>query len=207
MICVEDRRKMVAEVEAAHRAGARLAPACELVGIRARTIQRWKADSGLDRGDGRACAIRPLPGHALTQAEREQIVRVANESRFAQLPPARIVPMLADEGTYIASESSFHRVLRAQGQLRHRGRARAPQKMRPPSTHIATAINQVWTWDMTFLPAEVLGRFFYLYLVLDCWICTAARSLAGRCTKRTARIMRWIWCAERRWQRKSILCR
>jgi putative transposase len=167
MICVEDRRKMVAEVEAAHRAGARLGPACELVGIRARTIQRWKADSGLDRGDGRARAIHPLPGHALTQAEREQIVRVANQSRFSQLPPARIVPMLADEGIYIASESSFHRVLRAQGQLRHRGRARAPQKVRPPSTHIATAINQVWTWDMTFLPAEVLGRFFYLYLVLD----------------------------------------
>jgi putative transposase len=167
MICVEDRRKMVAEVEAAHRAGARLAPACEVVGIRARTIQRWKADSGLERGDGRAHAMRPLPGHALTQAEREQIVRVANESRFAQLPPARIVPMLADEGTYIASESSFHRVLRAHGQMHHRGRARAPQKMRPPSTHIAIAINQVWTWDMTFLPAEVLGRFFYLYLVLD----------------------------------------
>jgi transposase InsO family protein len=111
--------------------------------------------------------MRPLPGHALTQVEREQIVRVANESRFAQLPPARIVPMLADEGTYIASESSFHRVLRAHGQMHHRGRARAPQKMRPPTTHIATAINQVWTWDMTFLPAEVLGRFFYLYLVLD----------------------------------------
>jgi putative transposase len=167
MICVEDRRKMVAEVEAAHRAGARLAPACDLVGIRARTIQRWKAESGLECGDGRVHAMRPLPSHALTQPEREQILRVANESRFAQLPPARIVPMLADEGTYIASESSFHRVLRAHGQMHHRGRARAPQKMRPPSTHIATAINQVWTWDMTFLPAEVLGRFFYLYLVLD----------------------------------------
>lgn len=167
MICVEDRRKMVAEVEAAHRAGARLAPACDLVGIRARTIQRWKVDSNLERGDGRVHAKRPLPGHALTQVEREQIVRVANESRFAQLPPARIVPMLADEGTYIASESSFHRVLRAHGQMHYRGRARAPQKMRPPTTHIATAINQVWTWDMTFLPAEVLGRFFYLYLVLD----------------------------------------
>jgi transposase InsO family protein len=94
-------------------------------------------------------------------------VRVANEPRFAELPPARIVPMLADEGTYIASESSFHRVLRAHGQTHHRGRARAPHKTRPPSTHVATGINQVWTWDMTFLPAEVLGRFFYLYLVLD----------------------------------------
>lgn len=204
MICVEDRRKMVAEVDAAHRAGARLTPACELVGIRARTIQRWKAHSSLERGDGRAYAMRPLPGHALTQTEREQIVRVANESRFAQLPAARIVPMLADEGTYIASESSFHRVLRAHGQLHYRGRARAPQKTRPPSTHIATTINQVWTWDMTFLPAEVLGRFFYLYLVL---ICTAARSSAGRCMRGTVRIMRWIWCVERRWRRRSIHCR
>ena len=78
-------------------------------------------------------------------------MRVANEPRFAELPPARIVPMLADEGIYIASESSFHRVLRAHGQTHHRGRARAPQRMRPPSTHVATAINQVWTWDMTFL--------------------------------------------------------
>ena len=167
MICVEDRRKMVAEVEAAHQAEARLAPACKLVGVRARTIQRWKAEAGLERGDGRVHAIRPAPTHALTQAEREQIVRMANEPRFAELPPARIVPMLADEGIYIGSESSFHRVLRAQGQTQHRGRARVPQKVRPPSTHLATAINQVWTWDMTFLPTEVLGRFFYLYLVLD----------------------------------------
>ncbi len=167
MICVEDRRKLTEEVEAARRAGARLAPACELLGIRARTVQRWKIGPGLERGDGRTCAVRPMPSHALTQAEREQILRVVNEPRFAELPAARIVPMLADEGIYIASEASFHRVLRAHGQAHYRGRARPPRKMRPPSTHIATAINQVWTWDMTFLPAEILGRFFYLYLVLD----------------------------------------
>lgn len=168
MICVEDRRKMADEVEAARRAGARLKPACELLGIQGRTLQRWRANSdGLGRGDGRPHAQRPLPSHALTQAEREEIVRVVNEPRFAELPPGRIVPMLADEGTYLASESSFQRVLRAHGQTRHRGRAQAPQKSRPPSTHVATAIGQVWTWDMTFLPAQVLGRFFFLYLVLD----------------------------------------
>lgn len=168
MICVEDRRKMTEEIEAARLAGARLNPACELVGIQARTLQRWKTDeASLERGDGRPHAQRPVPSHALTQAERAEIVRVVNEPRFAELPPARIVPMLADEGIYLASESSFHRVLRAHGQTRHRGRAQAPQKTRPPSTHVATTIGQVWTWDMTFLPAEVLGRFFYLYLVLD----------------------------------------
>jgi len=74
---------------------------------------------------------------------------VANEPRFAAMPPARIVPMLADEGVYIASESSFARVLRAHGQSRHRGRARAPRAVRPPTTHIASAPRQVWCWDMS----------------------------------------------------------
>jgi transposase InsO family protein len=94
-------------------------------------------------------------------------VRVANEPRFASLPPSRIVPMLADEGVYLASESSFGRVLKAHGQLTRRGRARAPHKSRPPTTHVATGPNQVWCWDMTFLPSVVTGRWFYLYLVLD----------------------------------------
>jgi len=87
-----------------------------------------------------------------------QLLCVANEPRFAAVPPARIVPMLADEGVYIASESSFARVLREHGQTAHRGRAKAPKKVRPPTTHIATAPREVWCWGMTYLPAAVLGR-------------------------------------------------
>jgi putative transposase len=116
-----------------------------------------------------------MPAHALSAQERAQILRVANEPRFAELPPARIVPMLADEGIYIASESSFCRVLRAHGQSCHRGRAQAPQRRRPPTTHIATAARQVWCWDMTFLPAAALGRWFYLYLILDVY----SRKIVG----------------------------
>ncbi len=74
---------------------------------------------------------------------------VANEPRFAELPPARIVPMLADEGVYIASESSFRRVLRAHGQSRIEAAPRPPRRSRPPTTHVATAPGQVWCWDMT----------------------------------------------------------
>ena len=96
-------------------------------------------------------AVRPVPAHALSAQEREQILQIANEPRFAALPPARIVPMLADEGVYIASESSFSRVLRAHGQTRHRGRAKAPRRVRPPTTHVATGPRQVWTWDMSYL--------------------------------------------------------
>lgn len=167
MIDLQDRREHARDIEAAQQAGARLHKACEVVGITARTLQRWKAGQGLAAGDGRPQAVRPVPSHALSQAERAQVLSVANEPRFADMPPARIVPMLADEGVYIASESTFSRVLRAQGQLQHRGRAKAPRKGRPPTTHIATAPRQVWAWDMTFLPTEVAGRWFYLYLILD----------------------------------------
>jgi putative transposase len=119
--------------------------------------------------------VRPVPRHALGQAERAELLRVANEPRFAAVPPARIVPMLADEGVYLASESSFSRVLRAQGQSAHRGRAKAPRTVRPPTTHIATAPCAVWCWDMTYLPASVIGLWFHLYLILDLY----SRKIVG----------------------------
>ena len=111
MIVLEDRRILAHDIDTAHLAGARLRLACDVAGIDQRTLQRWKAHDGLCEGDGRPGAVRPLPGHALSQAERAQLLVVANEARFAEVPPARIVPMLADEGVYLASESSFARVL------------------------------------------------------------------------------------------------
>jgi transposase InsO family protein len=175
MIGLEDRQSLALDIEAAHRAGARLRLACEVAGIDLRTLQRWKADQGLVAGDGRPAAMRPTPAHALTHAEREQILKAANEPRFADMPPARIVPALADEGVYIASESSFQRVLRAHGQTCHRGRAKTPRKSRPPTTHVATAPRQLWCWDMTFLPAKVTGCWFYLYLIMDVY----SRKIVG----------------------------
>lgn len=175
MIGLEDRQTLARDIEAAHQAGARLRLACEVAGIDVRTLQRWKTGEGLVTGDGRPEAVRPPPAHALSAAEREQIVHLANAPRFADMPPARIVPMLADEGVYVASESSFQRVLREQGQTRHRGRARVPRKCPPPTTHVATAPRQLWCWDMTFLPAAVVGRWFYLYLILDVY----SRKIVG----------------------------
>ena len=174
MIGLEDRRSLAQGIQIAHRAGARLHQACEVAGIDVRTLQRWRAE-GLRRGDGRPQAVRPTPGHALSTAERERILRVANEPRFADMPPARIVPALADEGVYLASESSFQRVLRAHGQTQHRGRAKPARASRPPTTHVATAPRQLWCWDMTYLPAEVAGRWFYLYLILDVY----SRKIVG----------------------------
>jgi putative transposase len=171
----EDRQTLVHLIMQARTDGSRQAPACALAGITPRTIQRWSNGDGLTRGDRRPDAIRPALSHALTETERARIVEVANEVRFAETPPARIVPVLADEGVYIASESSFHRVLRAHGQMNRRGRARPPRRSRPPTTHIATRPGDVWCWDVTFLPANVQGRWFYLYLILDLY----SRKIVG----------------------------
>jgi len=175
MIGLEDRQRVARDIQMAHTAGARLRLACEIAGIELRTLQRWRATQGLIAGDGRHAAVRPTPAHALSPTERAQVLRVANEPRFAAVPPARIVPMLADEGVYLASESSFARVLRAHGQAEHRGRAKAPRAVRPPTTHVATAPRQVWCWDMTYLPATVLGKWFHLYLILDLY----SRKIVG----------------------------
>jgi len=172
---LEDRQILIDQIAEARANGARQAPACILAGVDPRTIQRWRKNDGLTHGDRRPDAIRPAPSHALTEEERARIVEVANEARFAETPPARIVPVLADEGVYIASESSFHRVLRAHGQMNRRGRARPPRPSRPPTTHIATGPGDVWCWDVTFLPATVQGRWFYLYLILDLY----SRKIVG----------------------------
>ena len=116
MTRLEDRQALISEIALAMASGARLAPACAIAGIDPRTAQRWKAGDGLTLGDRRPDAVRPTPAHALSETERVRIVAVANEARFADTPPARIVPALADEGVYLASESTFHRVLRAHGQ-------------------------------------------------------------------------------------------
>ena len=175
MIGLEDRQNIAQDIHMANKAGARLYKACEVAGIDVRTLQRWQANDGLVAGDLRPSAERPMPAHALSNDERLHVLQVANEARFAAVPPARIVPILADEGVYVASESTFSRVLRDAGQAAHRGRAKTPRKTRPPTTHVATAPRQVWCWDMTYLPATVAGRWFYLYLILDLY----SRKIVG----------------------------
>lgn len=174
MSALEDRLGWIRDIETARAAGARLAPACAVIGIDPRTYQRWQSE-GEVRSDRRPGAERPRPAHALSESERAELLRVANEPRFAALPPAQIVPRLADEGVYLASESSFYRVLRAADQVAHRGRAKAPQPRRAPTTHVAQAPGQVWCWDVTWLPRTIAGQWFYLYLILDLY----SRKIVG----------------------------
>ncbi len=117
--------------------------------------------------DARTTTTRPAPRNKLSEAGQEAVLAACNREDHAHLPPSQIVPKLADEGVYLASESTFYRVLKAHGQGHRRGRAQPPRHRTPPTSYSATAANQVWSWDITYLPTAVRGQFYYRYLVED----------------------------------------
>lgn len=154
-------------IEEAVAAGSRRSAAAKLLGLSLRTVQRWQSGaSGSIKSDGRKTAKKPEPKNKLTTSEKQEIISVCNEPRFRSLPPSQIVPTLLDEGCYIASESSFYRVLRAEGQQHHRGKS-AVSTRNKPTTYAATGPNQVWSWDITYLRSSIKGQYYYLYLVED----------------------------------------
>ena len=158
-------------IDEAVKNGARREKAVALLGLSARGVARWHAeDVGEDRRRGPAAT----PAHALTDAERKLVLDTANCPEFRNLSPRQIVPLLADRGEYIASESTFYRVLREAGQLAHRQHTR-PARRHRPKEHVARGPNEVWSWDITYLRSPVRGVFFYLYVAVDVW----SRKIVG----------------------------
>ena len=176
MISASDRDKAIELIDEAVEHGARLFMACKELNIHKRTYQRWKKnreDNGTT-ADLRPTAERPEPANRLSPDERQAILDTVNSEEYKDLPPCEIVPDLADKGIYIGSESTMYRILREEKQLAHRGRAEAPVK-RHITTHEATAKNQVWMWDITYLNGPVKGQFYYLYMFSDLY----TRDIAG----------------------------
>jgi transposase InsO family protein len=141
-----------------------------LLGVGLTTLQRWRRHFAGDGGgvDRRKGSQRHV-AHRLSAEERQRILLTYNEPEFAALPPGQIVPILADRGRYIGSERSFYRVLHAHSQAHRRGRARPPQEPGAVPRLKAAGPNQVWSWDITYLPTTVRGVWLYLYLVIDVW--------------------------------------
>ncbi len=131
-------------------------------------MQRWQRPDARD-GDRRVAGlhVRAQPPNKFNQAERQAVMAVLNGEEFKNLPPSQIVPRLADQGRYIASESTLYRLLHQAGQMRHRRLERAPQKRSRPRALTATRADQIFCWDITYLPTCVRGSYFYLYLFVD----------------------------------------
>ncbi len=162
------RKKVVELIAEAVKSGARLSIACEEAEISTRTYNRWVASHNRNNDyiDQRTFAIHPEPHNKLKSEEEQEILNIVNSPKFSSLPPSQIVPILADKGIYVASESSFYRVLRKYNEQHHRGRSKEPTK-RTVTTHAATAPNRVYTWDITYLNGPVKGTHYYLYMISD----------------------------------------
>ena len=94
------------------------------------------------------------------------IIEVSTAPLYQDLCPWKIVAKLADSGRYLASESSFYRVLKEADLLKHRAKSR-PRERKRPKDLIARQPNCVWSWDITYLKSPVKGMYYYLYLTLD----------------------------------------
>jgi len=149
-------------VEEAVANGARLEVACHSIGLTARTLQRWVTKSADGRHGPNHC-----PTNKLSDVERNKVIAVATSPEFRDQSPKQIVPQLADRGLYLASESTFYRVLHDADLQHHRGRTRPPASR--PHEHTADGPWQLASWDITYLRSHVRGQFFYLYLVEDVW--------------------------------------
>jgi transposase InsO family protein len=142
--------------------GCRKVKACEVLGVSVRTVQRWARGGSVDGRKG----SRARPSNQLSDAERARVLALLNAPAHNDKSPHQLVPILADAGEYIASESTMYRLLREEKMLAHRA-ASAPARRHEPTPRVATEANQVWSWDITFLAAPVRGMFFYLYLIVD----------------------------------------
>jgi len=172
LIPSKTRAQAITLIKEACANGARKSKACEYLNLSLRTLERWSKANGLE--DKRHCAQRAAPAHKITVQQREEILRIANSKPFCDIPPSKIVPRLADEGRYVASESTFYRILRDKNQLTHRQLSK-PVKHHKPKSCTACAPNQVWSWDITYLPSQVRGVHFYLHMIVDIY----SRKIVG----------------------------
>lgn len=170
-IAATDKEAAIYLLTEACNTGARKHKACEVLGFTVRSFQRWLKKDNL--ADGRNYSNR-IPGNKLTEVERNKIIEVSTLPEYRDLAIAQIVPTLADQGSYIASESSFYRVLKEHNLNAYRGKSK-PKTIRKKPELIAIAPNSLWSWDITYLQTLVKGTFYYLYLIMDIY----SRKIVG----------------------------
>lgn len=162
-IGINERHRILKLVDRVVSMGCRRSLACKDLGISPRTVERWKkADDLVDKRTVRSWC----PKNKLTAEERARILEIANSAEFRDLSPHQIVPILLDRKIYYASESTFYRILRQENMMAHRGKRRHG-KVKRPKPCVATGPSQIWTWDITYLPSVIRGKYHYLYMIID----------------------------------------
>ena len=161
-------------IDESTESGASLIKACKIIHVSPRTIQRYRKESEI-KADGRiASGTTKIPINKLSEEERNEILNLVNQPEFANSTPNQIVPILADRGEYIGSESTIYRILRENAQLAHRGKAKAATQYKMEPIEISSP-NKLWSWDITYLQSLTKGIYFYLYLIIDVY----SRKIVG----------------------------
>ena len=141
-------------------------PACNATQISVSTYRRWKSREDLN--DHRKDSVKSCPSK-LSENEDLQIIDTCCNDEHKDETPYTIFVKLLESGIYLASIRTIYRVLNKHGLTKHRSRKRPATRHSKPPQKTATGSNQVWTWDITWLPTAVKGLFFYLYTIIDIW--------------------------------------
>jgi putative transposase len=137
--------------------------ACEVVGISLRTLQRWKREGLKDMRKGSQKRVV----RKLSPERRAEVLSVCNSEKYRDSTPHEIVPMLLDEGRYVASVRTMYRVLKEEKMLHLRNGSKRRKKRSKPPERRASQPNTVWCWDITWMPSHVKGIFYYAYVIID----------------------------------------
>jgi transposase InsO family protein len=162
-VSLSDRKHLSGLIEVAVGGGARRDECCKAIGLSIRTLQRWEKtpDQADQRHGPNNNSVKQL-----SEEERQNIIAISNSVEYRDLPPSQIVPRLADRGMYLASESSFYRILKDEKLNNHRLNSRPRTHLRPIAK-VATEPNMVWSWDITYLKSPIRGQYYFLYLIMD----------------------------------------
>lgn len=153
------RQQIIIAVDVAVESGARLFKACNAIHLDQRRLRRWRKVEG----DGRKGGYR-AECQRITETEKDAIVYEFAQPGMADLPIKVAHATLMDKGIYLASPSTFVRVLRER-HIRKPRTCKVPIAKRPEL--LATGPGQVWCWDITWLEAPLKGTYFYLYMIID----------------------------------------
>src|SRR6266487_1511676 len=186
-----DRRGelMSAALEVGQRAGQ--AAACNALGVPRATLYRHMRPAALPR-------VRPTPERALDAAERQVVLDHLHSERFHDKAPVEVYATLLDENIYLCSIRTMHRILAQNGELKERrNQLRHPQYKKPEL--LATAPNQVWSWDITKLLGPAKWTYFHLYVILDIFSRNVVGwMVAGRETAELAKRLIAATCEKQR---------
>jgi putative transposase len=145
------------------RADIGVKPACEALGLSRATFYRSKAGSSVKQ---ESAPDRPADPRALSPEERQEVLDLMHGERFMDQAPREIYATLLDEGRYLCSVRTMYRILEQESEVKERrDQLRHPVYEKPEL--LATAPNQVWSWDITKLLGPAKWTYYYLYVIMD----------------------------------------